>query len=120
MELARFRVLDGISEAELRELYLRASCVALPSTYEGFGLVALEGMAVGTPTAYTCDAVHEVVGKLGFRSGSTTDGEAYAAALTQAMSTDSSIRHNLVARAITFSWDDVAKLVEQQIEAKRR
>lgn len=113
--LEHFNVLQGISDAELRELYLTAACVALPSTYEGFGLAALEGMAVGTPTAYVCDAVDEVVGPLGFRSASTTDGEAFADALTRAMAIDGSARLQLVARAASFSWDESAKRVEQQI-----
>jgi glycosyltransferase involved in cell wall biosynthesis len=115
--LSRFNVLQRLSDAELRELYIAAACVALPSTYEGFGLAALEGMAVGTATAYACDAVDEVVGPLGFRSASTTDGEAYADVLAKAMAIDGSARRNLIARAKTFSWDDTAKLVEQQIGA---
>ena len=106
---------QGISDAELRELYVTAGCVALPSTYEGFGLAALEGMAVGTPTAYVCEAVCEVVGSLGFRSVSPLDAEAYAVALSAAMAVDGIARHDLIARAMTFSWDDAARLVEQQI-----
>lgn len=117
--LSRFKVLQRISDAELRDHFVTAACVALPSTYEGFGLAALEAMAVGTPTAYVCDAVAEVVGPLGFRSASTTDGEAYADVLTKAMAIEGSVMHKLVARAMTFSWDSSAKLVEQQIVAMR-
>ena len=117
--LSRFSVLEGISDSKLRELYMTSACVALPSTYEGFGLAALEAMAVGTPTAYICDAVHEVVGSLGFRSMSATDGEAYAAALTEAMAIQRSARDELIARSITFSWDTSAQLVEREIVAMR-
>jgi len=106
---------QGISDAELRELYVTAACVALPSTYEGFGLVALEGMAVGTPTAYVCEAIGELVGSLGFRSGSPTDAEAYAGALTEAMEQKPLLANQLLARASTFSWDDVARKVESAI-----
>ena len=35
---------------ELRALLARASCVVIPSLYEPFGIVALEGMASGVPT----------------------------------------------------------------------
>lgn len=41
--------LGRVSEKELVELYRNASCLALPSLHEGFGLPALEAMAVGTP-----------------------------------------------------------------------
>ncbi len=106
---------QGISDAELRELYVTAACVALPSTYEGFGLAALEGMAVGTPTAYVCEAVGELVGSLGFRSASPTDGEAYADALTEAMEQKPLLANQLLAHASTFSWGDVARKVESAI-----
>jgi glycosyltransferase involved in cell wall biosynthesis len=110
---------QGISDAELRELYVTAACVALPSTYEGFGLAALEGMTVGTPTAYVCEAVLEVVGPLGYRSASPTDGKTYADALTEAMAIESPARRDLVERAMTFSWGKTAQLVELEIEAMR-
>ena len=41
--------LGRVSEAELVDLYRNASCLALPSLHEGFGLPALEAMATGTP-----------------------------------------------------------------------
>ena len=39
-----------VSDTELRGLLDRASCVVIPSLYEPFGIVALEGMASGAPT----------------------------------------------------------------------
>jgi glycogen synthase len=38
-----------VSDAALRELAARAACVVIPSLYEPFGIVALEGMAAGAP-----------------------------------------------------------------------
>jgi len=38
-----------VSDEELHTLYANASCLALPSLHEGFGLPALEAMAAGTP-----------------------------------------------------------------------
>jgi len=38
-----------VSDDELRDLLRRASCVVIPSLYEPFGIVALEGMAAGAP-----------------------------------------------------------------------
>ncbi len=39
-----------VPNAELRDLLQRAACVVIPSLYEPFGIVALEGMAAGAPT----------------------------------------------------------------------
>jgi glycosyltransferase involved in cell wall biosynthesis len=117
VSVSRFDVRQNVSEADLRELYITAACVGLPSTYEGFGLPALEGMAVGTPTAYICDAVAEVVGPLGFRSHGKTNAEAFAFALEGAI--QKGMPSQLIARASTFSWDDSAKLVEEQMAAMR-
>jgi glycogen(starch) synthase len=45
MQLAGF-----VPDDELRSLLRRAACVVIPSLYEPFGIVALEGMAAGAPT----------------------------------------------------------------------
>ncbi|HEY0518814.1 MAG TPA: glycosyltransferase family 4 protein [Ilumatobacteraceae bacterium] len=39
-----------VPDAELKRLLQRTSCVVIPSLYEPFGIVALEGMAAGAPT----------------------------------------------------------------------
>jgi glycogen(starch) synthase len=39
-----------VPDDELRGLLQRTSCVVIPSLYEPFGIVALEGMAAGAPT----------------------------------------------------------------------
>jgi glycogen(starch) synthase len=39
-----------VPDDELRGLLRRAACVVIPSLYEPFGIVALEGMAAGAPT----------------------------------------------------------------------
>ena len=39
-----------VPDADLREIVGRAGCVIIPSLYEPFGIVALEGMAAGAPT----------------------------------------------------------------------
>jgi glycogen(starch) synthase len=39
-----------VPDEELRNILQRAGCVVIPSLYEPFGIVALEGMAAGAPT----------------------------------------------------------------------
>lgn len=39
-----------VPDDDLHDLLRRASCVVIPSLYEPFGIVALEGMAAGAPT----------------------------------------------------------------------
>ena len=39
-----------VPDSELHAMLQRASCVVIPSLYEPFGIVALEGMAAGAPT----------------------------------------------------------------------
>jgi glycogen(starch) synthase len=39
-----------VPDHELRSILRRAGCVIIPSLYEPFGIVALEGMAAGAPT----------------------------------------------------------------------
>ena len=41
--------LGRVSDDTLRDLYAHASCVAYPSLWEGFGLVAGEALAAGCP-----------------------------------------------------------------------
>ena len=52
-----------VSDDHLIGLYAQASCLALPSLYEGFGLPVIEAMAVGTPVvAGNAGALPEISG----------------------------------------------------------
>lgn len=55
--------LTGVLSDKLMENYLaEADVMAVPSTYEGFGIVYLEGMAFGLPAiATTGGAAHEII-----------------------------------------------------------
>ncbi len=57
---------DRIDTDELVNLYRTATLVAVPSTYEGFGLPAAEAMSCGAPVvSTTAGALPEVVGDSG-------------------------------------------------------
>jgi glycosyltransferase involved in cell wall biosynthesis len=57
-------LLPDLDDASLARLYRAAEVVAVPSHYEGFGMVPLEAMASGTPAVVAADAgaLREVAG----------------------------------------------------------
>jgi len=59
---SRVRFSGKVSPAELERAYTGASAVVLPSLFEGFGLPAIEALAVGTPVvAARAGALPEVI-----------------------------------------------------------
>jgi alpha-1,3-rhamnosyl/mannosyltransferase len=78
---ARVRRLGRIPAADVAGLYDLAAVVAVPSTYEGFGLPALEGMAHGAPVvASDATSLPEVVGDAGLLVA-PSDVEGWASAI---------------------------------------
>jgi glycosyltransferase involved in cell wall biosynthesis len=73
--------LGRVSDAELRGLYERALCLALPSRTEGFGLPTIEAMACGCPAiASPAGAIPEVCGDAVLYAG-VDDAEAWVEAI---------------------------------------
>lgn len=101
-------------DAGLRALYARAWVAAFPSSYEPFGIVALEAMATGAPCLVgDAGGLAEIVedGYSGLKVRPDDPG-ALAAAL-KALFADASLRDSLASSARTvamteYSWDDVA------------
>jgi glycosyltransferase involved in cell wall biosynthesis len=103
-----------VDEAQLVAAYYAADALVLPSTYEGFGLPALEAQAAGLPV------VHSGAGGLAEAAGDaalTVTGAppaALADALARAL-TDPALREDLIARgrsrARRHTWDGVAAKV---------
>ena len=102
--------LGRISDGELHSLYARASCLALPSLHEGFGLPALEAMAAGTPVvAANTGALPEVTGGAAVLVD-PLDPRSIADGIAEAIASGDSLRARGRARAREFSWRRTAAL----------
>lgn len=96
-----------VDEAARADLLAGSLSLVLPSRYEGFGLPAIEAMAVGTPVIATAvGAIPEVVGDAA-QLVPASDPAKLAAAIAS-VTTSAEQRADLVARgrarAATFSW----------------
>ena len=109
--------LPDLGDDDLARLYRAAHVVAVPSLYEGFGMVALEAMACGTPTAVAADAgaLAELAGE-----AAVEVGERSPEAWTAAIETADQRREELVAAGLRLAarhrWPAVAAAVREVLE----
>ena len=110
LEIAdRVRFEGQVGETRLMEYYASCEAVLFPSLYEGFGLPAVEAMAMGKPVFVSnAGALPEVVGNAGVvLPGDRMD--AWAHAMETAMEpVDSATKSRGRARAQDLSWDRCA------------
>lgn len=103
------RSVGRVSETQLRRLYADAACLAIPSLHEGFGLPALEAMAVGTPVvAGRAGSLPEVTGGAAVLVD-PRDTIDIANGLERAISAGSAQREAGRSRAALFTWEKTAE-----------
>jgi glycosyltransferase involved in cell wall biosynthesis len=102
------RQVGRVSDTQLRRLYADAACLAIPSLHEGFGLPALEAMAVGTPVvAGRAGALPEVTGGAAVLVD-PRDTVDIANGLERAISAGSAEREARRRHAALFTWEKTA------------
>ena len=102
------QMLGVVPDRELDTLYADARAVVVPSTYEGFGLCALEGLAHGRPVlASDATSLPEVVGTAGCLLPQH-DAEAWALAIATTTPDDAAAPARRRAQAATFGWPAAA------------
>jgi glycosyltransferase involved in cell wall biosynthesis len=100
-----------IPDAELCDLYNRASVFAMPSFDEGFGLPAMEAMSCGLPVIVsTGNAMEEIVGSAGL-CVPPLDVAGWSAQIDRVLENRAfagDLSSRALARAAEFSWDRAA------------
>ncbi|MFM8312053.1 MAG: glycosyltransferase family 4 protein [Ilumatobacteraceae bacterium] len=113
-------------DADLRTLLADAACVVIPSLYEPFGIVALEGMAAGAPVVVArTGGLAEILAGTGagqlFEPGDPHD---LAAAIERVVADPAAAEQMRTEAAAllrrTYSWDAVAAATLQVYEAAAR
>ena len=104
--------LGRVSDDDLAFLYQRALCLVFPSLTEGFGLPALEAMALGCPVISSDAAsLPEICGEAVLYA-SPRDASAWLTAIGR-VADDTMLRNKLASagptRASTFSWRESAE-----------
>jgi glycosyltransferase involved in cell wall biosynthesis len=113
LDSAEVHILGRVTDEELVSLYTHASCLALPSLYEGFGLTAVEAMAVGTPVvASRTGSLPEITGNAAVLVD-PYDINAIAAGLERAIGERNALSALGRERAKQFRWDRTAAMMTE-------
>lgn len=114
------RLLGHVDEATLRAVYSSTDLLLAPSSYEPFGIVALEGAAMGVPLVVgDTGGLAEFVTDARGRRARPQDPPALAAAILEALcnAADTEHRARTATAALTeYSW---ARIAERTVEVYR-
>ena len=103
--------LGRVDDATLHALYAGAACLAIPSLDEGFGLPAVEAMAVGCPVvAARAGALPEVCGDAAVLVD-PLEVASIAAGLAEAIARADELAARGRERAAQFTWERSAELL---------
>ncbi len=104
----RVRFAGRFVDRDLPAILARAACVCIPSTIEGFGIVALEAQTARVPLAIArAGALPEVAG-IGVPSFASDDPVECARAIHAAIAQPSDVLELAARRANDFTWDVAA------------
>jgi glycosyltransferase involved in cell wall biosynthesis len=111
LDLTSVELLGRVSDDSLHALYAGASCLAIPSLHEGFGVPVVEAMAAGCPVvAASAGALPEVSGDAAVMVDPLSP-RSIADGIEQALEEGDALRARGRARAEQFRWPRVAATV---------
>jgi glycosyltransferase involved in cell wall biosynthesis len=101
---SRVRFLGELADSEIDEVLKRIDCLVFPSSYEGFGITLVEGMATGIPTvASDIEPYRSIVGNVGVPLVALGDVDGLEQAILSVLSCWPGTP--VVERALEYSWD---------------
>ena len=113
----RIQVVESCTDRELQRLYAKSGALVVPSLREGFGLPAVEALAVGTPVVYWsgCESVAEVVGTHGTAVDDASDPDQWVQAITHTLSGQVAFLRPPDWQS-RWSWDGVANRIDRAMQ----